>query len=96
MDVKMPVLPHNNVDVLNSQQDRLLGAIEAVKSENKNAASSLPPIHSLMANLDAVQGAQELENLGHAPQPAFAVDINREQQELEDYAHGAFALELHK
>ena len=94
MDVKMAVLPHNNADVLKSQQGRLLSAITAVKTENQNAASSLPPLHSLMASLDAVQGARELENLGHAPQPAFAVDINSEQQEMDHYAKDAFSVEL--
>ena len=94
MDVKMSVLPHNNVDVLKSQQGRLISAITAVKTENQNAASSLPPLHSLMASLDAVQGARELENLGHAPQPAFAVDINSEQQEMDHYAKDAFRVEL--
>lgn len=94
MDVKMAVLPHNNADVLKSQQGRLLSAITAVKTENQNAASSLPPLHSLMASLDAVQGARELENLGHAPQPAFAVDINSEQQEMDHYAKDAFRVEL--
>ena len=94
MDVKMAVLPHNNADVLKSQQGRLLSAITAVKTENQDAASSLPPLHSLMASLDAVQGATELENLGHAPQPAFAVDINSEQQEMDHYAKDAFSVEL--
>ena len=94
MDVKMAVLPHNNADVLKSQQGRLLSAITAVKTENQDAASSLPPLHSLMASLDAVQGARELENLGHAPQPAFAVDINSEQQEMAPYAKDAFRVEL--
>jgi len=94
MDVKMAVLPHNNADVLKSQQGRLLSAITAVKTENQDAASSLPPLHSLMASLDAVQGARELENLGHAPQPAFAVDINSEQQEMDHYAKDAFRVEL--
>ncbi len=94
MDVKMAVLPHNNADVLKSQQGRLLSAITAVKTENQDAASSLPPLHSLMASLDAVQGARELENLGHAPQPAFAVDINSEQQEMDHYAKDAFSVEL--
>ena len=94
MDVKMSVLPHNNVDVLKSQQGRLISAITAVKTENQDAASSLPPLHSLMASLDAVQGATELENLGHAPQPAFAVDINSEQQEMGHYAKDAFSVEL--
>lgn len=94
MDVKMAVLPHNNVDVLKSQQGRLISAITAVKTENQDAARSLPPLHSLMASLDAVQGARELENLGHAPQPAFAVDINSEQQELDHYANDAFKVEL--
>lgn len=94
MDVKMAVLPHNNADVLKSQQGRLLSAITAVKTENQDATSSLPPLHSLMASLDAVQGARELENLGHAPQPAFAVDINSEQQEMDHYAKDAFSVEL--
>ncbi len=94
MDVKMSVLPHNNVDVLKSQQGRLISAITAVKTENQDAASRLPPLHSLMASLDAVQGATELENLGHAPQPAFAVDINSEQQEMGHYAQDAFSVEL--
>ena len=94
MDVKMSVLPHNNVDVLKSQQGRLISAIAAVKTENQDAASSLPPLHSLMASLDAVQGATELENLGHTPQPAFAVDINSEQQEMDHYAKDAFSVEL--
>lgn len=94
MDVKMAVLPHNNVDVLKSQQGRLISAITAVKTENQDAARSLPPLHSLMASLDAVQGARELENLGHAPQPAFAVDINSEQQEMDHYAKEAFSVEL--
>ena len=94
MDVKMSVLPHNNFDVLKSQQGRLISAITAVKTENQDAASSLPPLHSLMASLDAVQGARELENLGHAPQPAFAVDINSEQQEMDHYAKDAFSVEL--
>ncbi|MBE6085296.1 MAG: hypothetical protein E7203_07600 [Selenomonas ruminantium] len=94
MDVKMAVLPHNNADVLKSQQGRLLSAITAVKTENQDAASSLPPLHSLMASLDAVQGARELENLGHTPQPAFAVDINSEQQEMDHYAKDAFSVEL--
>lgn len=94
MDVKMAVLPHNNVDILKSQQGRLISAITAVKTENQDAARSLPPLHSLMASLDAVQGATELENLGHAPQPAFAVDINSEQQEMDHYAKDAFSLEL--
>ncbi len=96
MDVNMPILPHNNVDVLNSQQGRLISAITAVKTENQQATSSLPPLHSLMASLDAVQGARELEKLGRAPQPAFAVDINSEQQELDYYAPGAFSVELNR
>lgn len=94
MDVNMPVLPHNHADVLNSQQGRLISAITAVKTENQVAARGLPPLHSLMTNLDAVQGASQLENLGRAPQPAFAVDINSGQQELGHYAQNAFFLEV--
>lgn len=99
MDVKMPVLPHNNADVLKSQQDRLISAIDAVKTETKKAAHSLPPLHSLLTSLDAVQGARELEKekLSHASQPAFVVDIKRGQKEqLSDYAQGAFAVELNR
>jgi len=94
MDVQMPILPHNNVDVLKSQQGNLISAITAVKTENQQAASSLPPLHSLMASLDAIQGTKELEQLGHASQPAFVVDINGRQKDLDEYAQGAFALEL--
>lgn len=94
MDVNMPILPHNHADVLDSQQGRLISAITAAKTENQAAARGLPPLHSLMANLDAVRGARQLENLGRAPQPAFAVDINSGQQELDQYAQNAFTLEL--
>lgn len=96
MDVKMPVLPHNLADELKSQQGRLISEITAVKTENQEAAKSLPPLPSLMASLDAVQGAKELESLGRAShsQPAFAVDINSEHRELQKYAQGAFSIEL--
>ena len=96
MDVNaITILPQNRVEELNSQQGRLLSEITAVKTENKNAASGLPPLHSLMANLDAIQGSQELAALGAASSsPAFVVDINSEHRELAAYAQAAFAVEL--
>jgi len=94
MDVRTPIIPHNYADMLKSQQERLISTITAVKTENQAAARSLPPLHTLLANLDAVQGAHELEKLGHTPQPAFAVDINSEQQEMDHYAKDAFSVEL--
>ncbi|MBP3780160.1 MAG: hypothetical protein ILA30_00685 [Selenomonas sp.] len=95
MDVNtLSVLPHRRTELLTSQENQLLGAISAVKSSNQAAADSLPPLHTLMAGLDAVQGAQELEYFGRASQPAFVVDVNSEQQELAQYAQGAFQVEL--
>lgn len=97
MDVNaITILPQNRMEELNSQQDRLLSEITAVKTENQKAAASLPPLHSLMANLDAVQGSQELNALGAASSSlAFVVDINSEHKELAAYAQAAFAVELH-
>ena len=97
MDVNaITILPQNRLEELNSQQDRLVSEITAVKTENQKAAASLPPLHSLMANLDAVQGSQELNALGAASSsPAFVVDINSEHKELAAYAQAAFAVELH-
>ncbi|MCR5758700.1 MAG: hypothetical protein K6F95_12475 [Selenomonas sp.] len=94
MDVKMPVLPHDAMDVLKSQQNNLISTITTVKTENQAAARGLPPLHSLMTSLDAVQGAGELEKIGHAPPPAFVVDINSERKEFDEYATGAFTIEL--
>lgn len=96
MDVNaITILPQNRVEELNSQQGRLLSEITAVKTENQNAASSLPPLHALMANLDAVQGSQELDALKAASSsPAFVVDINSERKEFDEYATGAFTIEL--
>lgn len=96
MDVSRtsPLLPHKPAEDLTAQQGNLVSAITAVKTENKEAAKSLPPLHTLVTNLDAVQGAKELEALGRAHQPAFAVDINGEQREMERYAKDAFKVEL--
>ena len=95
MDVNaISVLPHRRTELLTSQEGRLLGAISAVKSSNQVAAKSLPPLHTLMASLDAVQGAQELETFGRASQPAFVVDVKSEHRELAQYAQGAFSVEL--
>lgn len=96
MDVKnlSPLLPHRHAEELNSQQDRLMGAIEAIKAENRDAAASQPfPLHSLLASLDAIQGAQELESFGHQPQPAFDVDINSAAR-FRELDKDAFTLEL--
>ena len=96
MDVKnMPLLPHNHMEELKNQQNHLLSIISMAKTAKEEDLAGLPPLHSLMSRLDAIQGSKELEFFGQESQPAFVVDINSEHKELAAYAQAAFAVELH-
>lgn len=96
MDVKvMPMLPHNHMEEIKNQENHLLSVISMAKTAKQDEADSLPPLHSLMARLDAVQGLRELETFNQeSPRPAFVVDFRSKQQELSIYAQDAFKVEL--
>ena len=95
MDVKNigPLLPHRHEEDLKSQQNRLLGIINAVKTGNEDVNKGMPPLHTLLSRLDALQGSQELENFNHHSSPAFDVDI-RHGEEFDSFAQDAYVLDL--
>ena len=95
MDVKNVdlLLPHRHEADLKSQRNRLLSIINVVKTENENASKGLPPLHTLLSQLDALQGSQELESYSRPTSPAFDVDIRREDR-FAPYAQDAYFLDL--
>lgn len=86
-------LPHRHAEDLNSEQDRIIGVINAVMTANERTAAGLPPLHTLLSRLDAIQGAQELNSFQSDLPPAYDVEINRGQQP-DPFADGAFELDL--
>ena len=94
IDVKSmaPALPHRHEADLKSQQNRLLSIINTVKTGNEDA-KGLPPLHTLLSRLDALQGSQELESFKRQTSPAFDVDI-RHGEELLPFAQDAYILDL--
>ncbi|BAL84261.1 hypothetical protein SELR_25530 [Selenomonas ruminantium subsp. lactilytica TAM6421] len=94
MDVKNldVMLPHRHEADLKSQQNRLRSIINAVKTGNEDA-KGLPPLHTLLSKLDALQGSQELESFKRQTSPAFDVDI-RHGEELLPFAQDAYILDL--
>ncbi|SHK98733.1 hypothetical protein SAMN05216582_12916 [Selenomonas ruminantium] len=87
------LLPHRHEEVLKSQQNRLLGIINAVKTGDEDVNKGLPPLHTLLSRLDALQGSQELENSSWHSSPAFDVDI-RHGEEQDPFAQDAYVLDL--
>lgn len=95
MDVKnMLRLPHNHMEELKNQQNHLLSIITMAKTAKEEDLAGLPPLHSLMSRLDAIQGSKELEFFDQESQPAFVVDINSRQEDLIRYGQDAFKVEL--
>ena len=94
MDVKSigPLLPHRHEADLKSQQNRLLSIINAVKTGNEDD-KGLPPLHTLLSRLDALQGSQELEAFDQQSSPAFDVDI-RHGEDSSLFAQDAYVLDL--